>query len=123
MKTNPSPASAVALLNGLLEHAGPAVSSIFAMRAVVADQNDWLRNHPTIQAGVPSLAVGNEDADDNDGTLSLGVLGILNGIFGADENSVGYIGMIVSDDHSEVLEFYVLDKEQRRKMVWRDEGE
>lgn len=124
---NPDPEAAVALLNDILEHAPDnPLGPIFNMRVPVIDEDGWLRNHPTIQVGSVgsgSVGIGTLAGPGGGRVVSLGALGILNGIFGADENGVGYIGMEINRDQTQVLRFSVLDEDQRRKMIWHDEEE
>ena len=48
--------------------------------------NEGLVDDPTVQVGV------------HDGTAEVGLLGIINGIFGVDERSWGFIAAIYDDD-------------------------
>jgi len=62
--------------------------------------NDALGDHPTIQVtGI-------------DGKLSVGFLGALNGLFGADENGWGPIAGVFDDDDGHLIRFEVASKAQ-----------
>lgn len=97
---------AVAILNDLLEHEPDVISALFCNWHPCEDDGDFLIDHPTVQVAA--------DAHEN---VTLGVLGILNGIFGADENHIGFIGMEVSDDRTKVLRFYYMDEEARSRFL------
>jgi hypothetical protein len=56
--------------------------------------NNDLADHPTIQV------MGNE------GKPVVGFLGVLNGIFGADDRGIGYIRAVFDDDTGKLTGFY-----------------
>lgn len=56
-----------------------------------------LANHPTIQ-------VMNDD-----GKYSVGILGLLNGIFGTDNNGNGFIATVFDDQTGELIRFKRMD--------------
>ena len=85
---------AVEYLNSALELDQDAISKLVGFR--VHCNND-LADHPTVQVG-PSETGGYE----------VGLLGIINGIFGADEKDWGYIGAEVDLETGIVSEFIVM---------------
>jgi hypothetical protein len=95
MVNNPlSIESAVELLNGMLEADRDAITVLITKRVLC---NENLANHPTVQVH-----------DYDNGTPSVGLLGILNGIFGIyDEGKCkgsGPIAVVVEEDGT-VLRF------------------
>lgn len=76
--------SAVELLNKALELDRRAISSLIQYRVPC---NQAMADHPSIQVGsIPPSE-----------TVVVGLLGIINGIFGADEKGCGFIGMMDDD--------------------------
>jgi hypothetical protein len=73
---------AVNLLNSALQCDPEAVRALLEHRVPC---NNALADHPTIQVG------------DIDGQRRVGILGLLNGIFGTDERGWGYIGAQFDD--------------------------
>ena len=85
-------AGAVAFLNSLLEFDKQAIKSLIDSRVFC---NKELQNHPTVQVG------------GIDGT-QVGLLGILNGMFGCDDKGNGYI-LAVYDDERNLIKFSLTD--------------
>ena len=87
---------AVRVLNEALLLDREAIEKLFAFRVNV---NQELGAHPTIQ--VASAHPGAQG-------LTLGAIGLINGLFGADAESWGFICMDVDDnDHTKILRFSV----------------
>ena len=79
---------AIKVLNEALEADPEAMNKLFNVKVQV---NDELLNHPTIQC--------------NGNRKDMGPMGLINGLFGADDNSIGFICMhvdIVNEDPFEV---------------------
>lgn len=72
------------LLNGLLKRDPKAIASLVNNRVPC---NDDIANHPTVQVH-----------DIGDGEASLGLIGILNGLFGVDKGRMGPILMTSNQD-------------------------
>ena len=91
---------AIAYLNELIELDRPAMAALIANRVPC---NKALADHPTAQVG------------QRHGGFSIGMLGILNGLFGVDENDWGFITFVFEDGN--------LQKVVRRKSQgeWADE--
>jgi len=85
---------AIKVLNEALEADRDAVSKL--MEAEVEVNAEPFIDHPTIQ-------VGHRDYDP-DQPVILRPLGLINGLFGADQDAWGFIAMIVNDDGS-IAEF------------------
>jgi hypothetical protein len=75
--------NAIKLLNDAFDSDPDAISKLFAYRVPC---NEKLADHDTIQV-----------REEDDGTYSLSVLGILNGLFGKDAKGVGYIKAEIED--------------------------
>jgi hypothetical protein len=63
--------------------------------------NEALAEHPTIQCGI------------FDGTKQnrVGLLGVLNGLFGCDANGCGAIAMVIEGENNDLIEkFIILEK-------------
>ena len=73
------------LLNNALKDDPIAISALVNHKVFC---NDKLANHPTIQV----------DGYSEKGKFKVGLLGILNGFFGIDENQRRYISAIIEDD-------------------------
>jgi hypothetical protein len=69
--------------------------------------NEKLENHPTIQCG-----------EDKDGNAVVGLLGILNGIFGADKDGWGVIAAYF--DKNDKLQYFCLLKEGTKGKEYED---
>ena len=81
---------AVRVLNSALEADRKGMSRLFLTEVAV---NDDLKNHPTIQVG-PSIR--------SEGVPTvLRVMGVINGLFGVDEDNWGFIYMTVMDSSDE----------------------
>jgi hypothetical protein len=78
-----TPRQAVELLNEAFTMDPEALTALTNNRVPC---NEALADHPTIQVL------------DEDGSPKVGLLGILNGIFGADENGQGCLAALYSDD-------------------------
>lgn len=76
-------------LNELLEIDRKTISKLFTYRI---ECNQKLINHPTVQVGL------------HDKLYKVGLMGILNGLFGTDNNQLGYICMDL-DDNNQILQF------------------
>jgi len=92
----------VAFLNEILRLDRQAVSALFNVRVPCGDA---LGAHPTVQ-----VQAGTSPGE----SLSVGPLGVLNGIFGADEDGWGPISMEVSDDGT-ILQFFKTPSPLARK--------
>jgi len=92
---------AVRILNEALEADPEAVNRLFNHRVRV---NEALTLHPTIQ--VASLSVKDARPEDTSEVRvsTLGVLGLINGLFGVDVDGWGYI-VSVNDDNDRILRF------------------
>jgi len=88
MKTTITLDQTLSILNGALEKDPVAISELFLKARVRC--NEALADHPTIQ--VRSIQVGLMTE------CSLGVLGLINGLFGVDERGWGPITMVVTDE-------------------------
>jgi len=73
----------IGLLNELIEIDKPAIAAIIANRVPC---NQVMADHPTVQVGAQN------------GGFHVGMLGILNGIFGADDKGWGAIAFEFDDD-------------------------
>jgi hypothetical protein len=80
---------ALTVLNEALQADPQTISALMNHRVIC---NEALANHPTIQVGI------------YEGEYKVGLLGLLNGLFGIQENKTGYIGAITDAQH-QVLEF------------------
>jgi len=76
---------AVGLLNSALEADPAAVSALVSTRVPC---NELLALHPTIQAGCGPVIAG----------PNVGLLGVLNGLFGVDDKGYGAIEAVVEAD-------------------------
>ena len=84
--------AAIAVLNRALEADPKALSDLVAARVPC---NAALADDPTVQCGECGCI-----------PLAVGLLGIINGIFGADERGVGYISAICNhDDDDQIIRF------------------
>lgn len=83
------------LLNSAIEKDREAMTELCKTRVKV---NDELAEHPTIQAHCYNS--DGEEIDD----CSVGLVGIVNGIFGVDEKLYGCIGAVYDDD-DRLIEF------------------
>ena len=94
---------AIAVLNRAVEADREAMSQLFATRIVC---NDDLADDPTIQVLshkelVPQGPLGLM----RDYTL-VGLLGIINGIFGIRKDGWGYITMVTDDEDGEIIDHF-----------------
>lgn len=80
-----TPADAVILLNEALQADRDAIKLLFAQRV---ECNEKLAFHPTIQVKQTELYA----------IYSVGFLGLLNGIFGINENMAGFICAVYEGD-------------------------
>jgi len=83
----------VAFLNSLLNYDRAAVQSLCFKRVMC---NEKLGEHPTVQT------------DLNVGMYSVGLIGILNGLFGVDSEGWGAIASEV-DDNGQIVKFIILE--------------
>lgn len=88
----------IELFNELIEIDNPAFGALVANRVPC---NEELANHPTVQVGVQN------------GGYRVGLIGIVNGMFGVDENGYGPIALNFEDSN--------LVKVERFKKVERSE--
>ena len=96
MKTSVTQQEIVDLMNELLEKDKEAIETLINYHVPC---NEAIQNHPTVQ-----VRKHNEQ-------MQVGLLGILNGFFGCDENGYGSICTYVEDDdHSKIEKFAVLEK-------------
>lgn len=93
---------AVAYLNELIELDRPAMAALIANRVPC---NRALANHPTVQVG------------QRHGGFSVGMLGVLNGLFGVDEDDWDFITFVFEGGN---LQKVVKHKSQEE---WADERE
>ncbi len=80
----------IALLNQATELDRAAISALLATRVPC---NRELSDHPTIQSGATETG------------FEVGILGVLNGIFGTDERGWGPIAALVEPDLTTVIRF------------------
>jgi hypothetical protein len=85
IKESVSVAEAIAFLNSLLELDRPAVASLIANRVPC---NQALADHETVQVRAQH------------GGYHVGLLGILNGLFGCDDDGIGPIAAVFDQDGS-----------------------
>jgi len=90
---------AVDVLNSALNDDKEAITSLVENRVPC---NNKLADHPTVQVS---------GEDDN---FRVGLLGIVNGIFGCDGNNRGFIGADYDDDDN-LIKFVVLKEEGEPK--------
>lgn len=84
---------AIAVLNRI-HAADPTV--LPALMSYRVRCNEAVADDPSVQVKVvPADQLGKED-----GYFEVGLLGIINGIFGVDARSVGFIGAYYDDDHN-----------------------
>lgn len=84
---------AVKVLNGMLTCDREAIETLIEYRVPC---NEELLNHPTAQVVASP-----------DGILKIGLLGVLNGIFGCGADSIAYI-VAVFDDNGKLIRFETL---------------
>lgn len=88
----------IGLLNELLEKDRDAVVPLFTRRVPC---NEAIAKHPTVQVSYSK----------SNGIAHLGVLGLLNGLFGVDDRNWGVLGMEVDEqDNDKILKFVRMDK-------------
>lgn len=85
-----TPAHAIAVLNRVHHNDPTVLSSLIELRVPC---NDAVQNDPTVQ-------VGRGPNDDEDGPYKVGLVGIINGIFGTMPNGWGWIAYHLRDDGS-----------------------
>ena len=85
------------LLNGAIESDRSAMQNLANARVQC---NEELSLHETIQVGVV------------DGKFRVGLIGILNGIFGMNEEGCGPIGFQFNDDNGELINVFRLDRRE-----------
>jgi hypothetical protein len=91
-KNNVSLDEAIEYLNALALTDPVAVRDLIAQRVPC---NDAMRDHPTVQV----------EAEPDGSSPRVGVLGVLNGLFGVREDGWGEIAALYNDDHSILLGF------------------
>jgi hypothetical protein len=87
---------AVEVLNRALKADPVAVQKLFAVRVACAGGKGDLLDDPTVQI-----------RQEEDDTYSVGVLGIINGLFGVDAEQWGYISAVYDEVTDNVIEFKV----------------
>jgi hypothetical protein len=87
-----TPDQAIEFLNGLLKTDPKALRALIDFRTPC---NEKMAQHPTVQV----------HADTKNGPYKVGILGLLNGMFGVDEAGWGPIVMITDRDTDRILEF------------------
>lgn len=90
------------LLNELNRTDGDVVSALVNTRYRC---NEAVRRHPTVQV------------DCSEGSPRLGVVGLLNGLFGADEGGYGPITAVM-DNRNKVLRFQRTPSPEERRRAW-----
>lgn len=80
----------IEFLNELLKYDKPAIARLLQKRTSC---NEDLSNHPTVQVG------------GRDGTYVVGVLGILNGLFGINKNGWGEIIAVYDLETEDLVRF------------------
>ncbi|MFA5999897.1 MAG: hypothetical protein WC783_02875 [Candidatus Paceibacterota bacterium] len=96
-----TPARIIDFINELIALDREAISGLFTHRLSC---NEALANHPTVQV--------QQEGEGNNYSVSL--IGILNGLIGADDNQIGYIAAnfdVVCPNGCIVIENGLLDKE------------
>jgi len=87
---------AVDVLNEALSLDSEAINALIKARVKC---NEDLSNHPSIQIGV-----------NDDGSYRVGLLGIINGLFGADDiTQYGAIGAKMDDTTGQTIKFILMD--------------
>ncbi len=89
---------AINLLNQALHADSDAITKLVASKV---ECNDVLGDHPTIQCG---------QKDSPDGPVTVGLLGILNGIFGIRSDGYGHISAIVDQVSGRIIRFEMTDR-------------
>lgn len=87
-----SPEDAIRVLNEMLE-ADPRATKVLVENRVPCNKD--LAEHPTIQCGA---------YPDGEGPVKVGLMGVINGLFGADDDGWGCIAAIVEED-GQILRF------------------
>jgi len=90
----------ISFLNSLLRVDHQAVEKLLECRVPC---NDCMANHPSVQV----------QADPSGGNPTVGFLGVLNGIFGADEEGWGQIAVVVDDEDGHIQHFFRTSSIQR----------
>ena len=88
----------IEFLNGCLEEDRPALTRMMLARTVCTE---GLALHPTTQVGEAAVLAG----DCGRWRYHIGPLGLLNGMFGIDDDGWGAITAIFKDDGSELIRF------------------
>lgn len=92
MNDNPkSKEEVVDFLNELLKIDSKAINELFNIRIPC---NEALQDHPTVQVNHKG---------------EVGILGILNGLFGIQENGQGYIAIELDNESSPINRFLILE--------------
>ena len=105
IKENVSLEKVVEFLNDALEKDRTAISKLVNDRV---DCNDELAEHDTIQVKC------------YEGEQSVGLLGLINGLFGKNEKGWGYLSALIDEDTGKVDEFRLLTEEDIKQF---EEGE
>ena len=84
----------IKLMNEALRLDQEAISALALNRVTC---NEQLADHPSIQCGSLPRPKAGEDIQGNTGT-TVGLVGILNGIAGVDNDSNGFIAAVIGDD-------------------------
>jgi len=100
----------VELLNDILALDPMAVTSLVTSGFGC---NEHLAKHSTMQVRTCGCGSGLVKDDRNQVIYSLGVMGLLNGICGADNNGLGSVAAVKDKDTGQVKRFVFIDKESR----------
>lgn len=100
IKESVTPQEVLDFLNSLMEVDPATMNSIFSARFQC---NDAMLNHPTVQCGRLSETIG-----------EVGVIGILNGLFGIDKEGWGVFAMSMENDRPSVITAFKDTRETKR---------
>jgi len=101
---NVTPADAIDYLNDLLRRDREAVTALVGSRVSC---NEALSNHETCQVGA------------RDGVYTVGLLGVLNGLFGVDESGWGPITAVVEAEGSRRVIVFEMTKPLQARLEVR----
>ena len=106
LKQTITPKEVVDFLNELLKVDRKGISDFFDTKTVV---NNDLAGHPTVQVR------GHTNTDPNDNVYTVAPLGVLNGMFGTDEDGWGCIYREVEENRSTIVEFGIVSDKTKGK--------
>jgi len=101
IKTSVSLQETVDFLNSLLEKDPVAITALFSMRTAC---NKEMADHETVQVGALSKDY-----------FQVGMIGVLNGLFGIDSNGWGHI--CAHYDNGSITHFEALNEEKVKSML------